>query len=103
MYAQAAQGPAFEDCSQEIDPNQVLTIALQNLVTPMTGPGALKGETPLQVIVDSIADVNRATPESATKLSPTDYLSIASNVSDFMSSPTSGLEQFYAIIRQGTE
>ncbi len=103
VYAQAAQGPAFEDCSQEIDPNQVLTIALQNLVTPMTGPGALKGETPLQVIVDSIADVNRATPESATKLSPTDYLSIASNVSDFMSSPTSGLEQFYAIIRQGTE
>jgi hypothetical protein len=102
-YAQPAGGTPYEDCAQEIDPNQVLTVALQNLVTPMTTPGPLLGETPLQVIVDSIADVNRATPLSTSKLAAGDYMTIAENVSDFMSSPTSGLEQFYAVIRQGTE
>lgn len=102
-YAQPASGSAFEDCAKEIDPNQVLTIALQHLVTPMTAPGPLNGQTPLQVIVDAVADVNRAAPGAASKLAPNDYLSIAANVSDFMSSKTSGLEQFYAIIRQGTE
>ncbi len=102
-YAEPASGAAFEYCGQEIDPNQVLTVALQNLVTPMNVSGALNGQTPLAVIIDSIADVNRAAPLSTDKLAATDYMSIASNVSDFMSSPTSGLEQFYAVIRQGTE
>jgi hypothetical protein len=102
-YAEPKSGASYEDCGREIDPNQVLQVALEHLVTPMTIPGALNGVTPLEVIIDSISDVNRATPGSGAKLAPTDYLSIASNVSDFMSSPTSGLEQFYAIVRQGTE
>ena len=103
VYGQPSGGASYEDCAKEVDPNQVLTIALQNLVTPMTSTGSINGETPLQVIVDAIADVNRATPESTAKLAANDYMSIAANVSDFMSSETSGLEQFYAIIRQGTE
>jgi hypothetical protein len=105
-YSNPPGMPAFEDCAQELDPNQVLTLALENLVTPMTTPttpSSLRGQTPLQIIVDSIADVNRATPLSPSQLAPTDYQSIAANVSDFMSSPTSGLEQFYAVVRQGTE
>jgi hypothetical protein len=102
-YAQPSGGKPFEDCGQELDPNQVLTVALTNLVTPMTTPGMLPGQTPLQIIVDTIADVNRATPESSSALAPNDYMSIAASVSDFMISPTSGLEQFYAVVRQGTE
>jgi hypothetical protein len=102
-YAVPKSGAPYEDCSAEIDPNQVLQVALEHLVTPMTVTGALRGVTPLEVIIDTISDVNRATPGSVSKLAPTDYMSIASNVSDFMSSPTSGLEQFYAIVRQGTE
>jgi len=102
-YATPAGGTPFEDCSQEADPNQVLTIVLQNLVTPIAVAGPVKGQTPLQVIEDSIAHVNRAAPGSSSKLAPTDYMTIAENVSDFMESPTSGLEQFYAVIRQGTE
>jgi hypothetical protein len=103
VYATPADGAAFEDCGQEIDPNQVLTIAIENLVTPIAEGGTLDGVTPLQVIVDSIADVNRASPQSDEKLAADDYMNIAENVSEFMSSPTSGLEQFYAVIRQGAE
>ena len=105
VYATPSGGSGAEDCSQEIDPNQVLTIALQNLVTPMNGPsyGALQGETPLQVMLDAIADVNRASPGSTSKLAPNDYLNIAENLSDFLTNEQSGLEQFYAVVRLGTE
>jgi hypothetical protein len=103
VYADPTGKDTFEDCAAEIDPNQVLNVALEHLVTPMTASGSLNGVTPLQVIIDTIADVNRASPGTTTKLAPNDYMSIATSVSEFMSSPTSGLEQFYAVIRQGTE
>jgi hypothetical protein len=104
VYAEPTGQSPVEDCSKEIDPNQVLTVALQNLVTPMaSSTGALAGETPLQVILDAIADVNRASPETTSKLAPTDYMSIAENLSDFLTNQESGLEQFYAVVRQGTE
>ena len=38
-----ARGAAHEDCSAELDPNQVLAVALQNLVTPMTQPSGAAG------------------------------------------------------------
>jgi hypothetical protein len=100
-YGEPASGAPFEDCGQEIDPNQVMTTVLENLVTPMSG--SLAGQTPLEVIIDSIADVNRAAPTSGAKLAGGDYLTIAENISEFMESPTSGLEQFYAILREGTK
>ena len=63
-----------EICRREIDPNQVLAVALGNLVTPITGADAAagqtaghfaNGQTPLEVIIDVIADVNRADPTQA--------------------------------------
>jgi len=96
-----------EICSVELDPNQVLTLALANLVTPMTTPasGAQSGQpnqAPLQTIMDVIGDVNRADPSQTGEFAGTDYASIADEVSDFMLNPTNGLEQFYAIVRNGT-
>lgn len=91
-----------ESCKDELDPNQVLTIALGNLVTPMTAANGQQELTPLQVIMDVIGDVNRDAPEKTDKLLPADYASIADNVSDFMLNKERGLEQFYEIVRQGT-
>ena len=76
VCAAETRGPAFEDCGAEWTRTRS-SRALQHLVTPMTGPGALKGETPLQVILDYDHRREPGEPESATKLSPTDYLSIA--------------------------
>jgi hypothetical protein len=93
-----------EICAEELDPNQVLTVALANVVTPMTGADGKPTSTPLEVIMDVIADVNRAdpTPDATVKLQASDYQTIADNVSQFLLDQQRGLEQFYAVVRQGT-
>jgi hypothetical protein len=94
-----------EICARELDPNAVLNVALAHLVTPMPGSGApgtpVMGETPLEVILDAIADVNRAVPGSPAKLDGPDYANAANEISEFLIDPQRGLEQFYEIVRQG--
>jgi len=92
-----------EVCAREMDPNQVLNVALRNAVAPMPSKGGKPAETPIQVIMDVIADVNRVAPERTDHLDAPDYASISTNVSDFLLNQERGLEQFYAIVRQGTE
>jgi hypothetical protein len=103
MSGRAFDKNGKEICSSELDPNQVLTVALKNLVTPMPGTSGQVGQTPLQVIMDVIGDVNRADPSLQTKFEAADYASIADNVSDFLLNKERGLEQFYAIVRNGTQ
>ncbi|MBX3190234.1 MAG: hypothetical protein KF819_24760 [Labilithrix sp.] len=93
-----------EICRREIDPNQVLAVALGNLVTPIND-GSFKGQSPLEVIMDVIADVNRIDPTQPYEgtLDPKDYNSVSENVVDFLLSKERGLEQFYEVIRQGTK
>ena len=88
-----------EICSAELDPNQILGLkALPNLVTPVAG-----GQAPLQTIMDAIGDINRADPSQQTSaFQATDYANISDNVSSFLLDPTNGLEQFYAIVKNGT-
>ncbi len=91
-----------EVCSAELDPNQVLALALQNLVTPVVTSGQT-GQAPLQTIMDAIGDVNRGDPSLQTSsYVATDYANIADNVSSFLLDPTNGMEQFYAIVKNGT-
>jgi hypothetical protein len=92
-----------EICANELDPDGVLDVALAHLVTPMTGSNGQPTETPLEVIVDTIADVNRAAPGATTKLQGTDYANMANELSEFLLDQQRGLEQFYAIVRNGTE
>jgi hypothetical protein len=92
-----------ELCSRELDPDQVVPVALANLVTPMTGPDGQPSETPLEVFMDVAADVNRVDPATSTKLTGGDYASIANEVGSFLSDPQRGMEQFYAIVKNGTE
>jgi hypothetical protein len=91
-----------ESCGAELDPNQVLNIALKGLVTPMTVSDGSTTQTPLQIIMDVIGDINRADPSQTGKFAAGDYASIADNVSDFLLNKERGLEQFYEIVRQGT-
>jgi hypothetical protein len=86
-------------CSREIDPNRVLSVLLTNLVTPPPDGGL----TPIELLMDVVADVNRRRPGATTKLDADDYASITHEVSDFCSHPSRGLEQVYAIIKQATK
>ena len=92
-----------ELCSSELDPDAVLDVALAHLVTPMTGSNGQPTETPLEVIIDTIADVNRAAPGTTTKLAGTDYANMSNELSEFLLDDQRGLEQFYQIVRNGTE
>jgi hypothetical protein len=92
-----------EICRREVDPNQVLTLALGHLVSPIKD-GAFKGQTPLEVIIDVIADVNRVDPSQPYEgtLAKDDYAYVTDQVHDFLVNRERGLEQFYEVIRQGT-
>ena len=92
-----------EICSKEIDPNQVLAVALGNLVSPIKD-GEFKGQSPLEVIIDVVADVNRVDPTEPYEgtLAKDDYAAVADNVVDFLTNKERGLEQFYEVIRNGT-
>ena len=81
----------------------MLNVALARLVTPMTGSNGQPTETPLEVIIDTIADVNRAAPGATTKLQGTDYANMGNELSEFLLDDQRGLEQFYQIVRNGTE
>jgi hypothetical protein len=101
-----ASGKAFnasnvELCASEVDPNQVITEVLRRATTPVSINGKIP-RTPLELYLDVITDVNRASPDQTDKLKPNDYASIFDQVADFMLSPDHGLEQFYEIVRQGT-
>ncbi len=93
-----------EICGKEIDPNQVLAVALGHLVTPIKD-GDFKGQTPLEVIIDVIADVNRVDPTQPYEgtLDKKDYANVSDNIVDFLTNKERGLEQFYEVIRQGTK
>jgi hypothetical protein len=103
IFGKAFDASNTEICARELDPNQVLSFALQRLVTPMQTADGQTAGTPLETIMDVIADVNRTAPDQTDKLAATDYASIADNVSDFLLNKERGLEQFYAIVRQGTQ
>ena len=99
-------GKAFdkdtEVCGRELDPNQILSQMLSRLVTPMKDPQGRLTRTPVEVIINAIADLNRIDPQRTDRLDVADYGSVTSSVSDFLLSKDRGLEQFYEIIRQGT-
>jgi hypothetical protein len=109
LAGQAFDAKGNEICANEIDPNNVLDVALAHLMTPMpTGtdapqaPGAT-GVTPFEIIVDTIADVNRAKPANTDPLAAPDYANISNELDEFLTDPQRGLEQFYAIVRHATE
>jgi hypothetical protein len=87
-----------EVCSQEIDPNGALADVLSYLVTP----AGVSGRSPVEVLIDAAADVNRAHPQQTAKLAGADYANIAKEVREFCLDPASGLEQVYALVRQAT-
>jgi hypothetical protein len=91
-----------ELCGSELDPNQILSQMLSRLVTPTKDAQGRQTKTPIEVIMDVIADLNRIDPQRTDRLDVADYGSVTAGVSDFLTSKERGLEQFYEIIWQGT-
>lgn len=79
----------------DYDRYHILDTVLPALVTPMDGG---KSASPIEVFMDTIAEVNRIDAGRADPLDTDDYKAILGTVHDFMSSETRGLEQFYTIM-----
>ena len=75
---------------------------LNNAVQPMSAPmpAQLAGKSPLEVLIDVIAEVNRAAPEapSTLPLDAVDNKSVFAQLSQFLSSEDRGLERLYQVI-----
>ncbi len=98
VLAESRDPDGTEVCAREKDPSHALAAVLGHLMTP-SGPDA---PAPIEVLIDVVADVNRAHPEERTKLAAADYASIAFEVKDFCVNPARGLEQVYEVIREAT-
>lgn len=70
----------------------------QVLVNIVTAPAAGK-KTPLEVIVDTVADIDRIDASQTDTLAPEDYDATFRSVGDFLTNDYRGLEQFYTIVR----
>jgi len=83
---------------EEYDTYHVMDHVLPNLVTPMNGGN---GPSPLEVIMDAVAEVSRIDSAAAEgPLSPPDYETIFRSARDFLTSETRGLEQIYTIVQK---
>jgi len=84
--------------TDEYDKYHVMDRVLPNLVTPMNGG---KGFTPLEIIMDTVAEVDRLDSSMPTApLLPPDYETIFRATRDFLTSETRGLEQIYTIVQK---
>lgn len=85
----------------EYDRYHVMDVALPNLVRPLTNDdGDVIGASPMEIIMDAIADVHRIDASSRAPNQADDYESIMGTVRDFLTDDTRGFEQFYTIIRK---
>lgn len=82
------------------DEYHVLDHVLRNLVTPMPDGSGAPQLSPLEVMMDVIADVHRLDASSEEPLAEADYAAIMGTVRDFLVDETRGLEQIYAIVRR---
>lgn len=99
------EGPGAGDTTAKVlkaltgddyDKYHVLDHVLPALVTPMDGG---QGLSPIEIFMDTVAEVNRIDAASGDPLVEDDYKAVMGTVRDFMASKTRGLEQFYYIVQ----
>jgi hypothetical protein len=79
------------------DPYHVLDFVLPRLVTPMDDG---KDVSPLEVFIDTIAEVTRLDADDASPLEARDYRAIMGTLHDFFFDERRGMEQFYYLVQQ---
>lgn len=80
----------------EVDDDRVLRRLLQNAVAL---PAEGEEITPLEIIVDVLAEVNRASPNEGGTLRQDDYRSVIGHVTGFIEDEDHGLERLNAVVQ----
>ena len=81
--------------SDEYDRYHVLDYVLPGLVTPIDGG---QGLTPVEIVMEAIADVNRIDADTLSLLDAEDFRAVFRTVDEFFTSETRGFEQLYYIV-----
>ncbi len=81
--------------TSQVDTAHTLTTVLARGVTHPDG----EDETPLEVVLDVIAEVNRATPNEGGPLAPDDHGAVMGQVVDFLTDEERGLERVYDVVQ----
>jgi hypothetical protein len=81
---------------RDLDDRHVMPFVLQNLVTPGSDT---EQTTPLEIIVDVIAEVNRTEPGASGPLSVDDFNQVMTRTHDFLTDGDHGLERAYRAIQ----
>jgi hypothetical protein len=80
----------------EVDDDRVLRQILQNAVSL---PAEGEEITPLEIIVDVLAEVNRASPNEGSTLRGDDYRSVIGHVTEFIEDEDHGLERLNRVVQ----
>jgi hypothetical protein len=80
----------------QVDNDDTLSELLARTVTPRS---ATDVSTPLDTLLDVIAEVNRAAPHARTSFRAADHGVLFHEVSDFLLDPERGLERLYAVVQ----
>ncbi len=97
----SAEGSAVDEAVNllasvsQVDVAQTFEAVLRNAVTHPTGDP----ETPIEVIGDVIAEINRAAPNAGGPMAPNDYGAVMGQVEDMLSDPDRGLERVYGVVQ----
>ena len=79
-----------------VDTDDTLSELLARTVAPRSETDV---STPLDVLLDVIAEVNRSEPHARTTYRAADHTVLFHEVSDFLLDPERGLERLYAVVR----
>ncbi|MAQ19456.1 MAG: hypothetical protein CMN30_32235 [Sandaracinus sp.] len=83
----------------DLDDRETMPVILRNLVSlpPETG-----GETPLEVLVDVVAEVNRARPGDGTPMLADDHEAVLQSTHEYLSDEYRGLERIFDVVQHRT-
>ncbi|MFT5357391.1 MAG: hypothetical protein ACI9KE_004626, partial [Polyangiales bacterium] len=82
--------------ANEVDEDDALSTLLANLVTLPEG----ESETPIEVLIDAMAEIYRVDPGAGGPLFRDDYGVILDNATEFLSDEDHGLERIYRVVQE---
>ncbi|MBO6937250.1 MAG: hypothetical protein JJ863_19925 [Deltaproteobacteria bacterium] len=83
----------------DVDERETLPVVLRNLVSL---PPETSGETPLEIIIDVVAEVNRARPGIGGAMLADDHAEVLGTAHDYLTDEYRGLERMWDVVQNRT-
>lgn len=80
----------------DVDERETLPVLLGNLVSL---PPETRGETPLEIIIDVVAEVNRARPGVGTPMLADDHAEVLGTANEYLTDEYRGLERMWDVVQ----